>query len=84
MSLFISVDSSGAIIVHGGSPTEGFIVTMYPDEAMSLVTSLLDASKASGSILTPHEPIWGTQDNRFFNEEHSDSVEAEIIVYSNS
>lgn len=82
-NLFVSVDAdSGEVVIHSGDAYSGLVVSLHPEDAMELVTSILDASKAGGSILTPDQPVWGTVQNRFLNPEHSDSVQARVIVYS--
>ena len=81
MSLFIAVYED-QVILHSGDDRNGFILRMEPEDAMSLVTSLLDASKAAASNIMG-ESIWGTSDNRFFDERYADEVEAQVsYVYS--
>ena len=81
MSLFIAVYED-QVILHSGDERNGFILRMEPEDAMSLVTSLLDASKAAASNIMG-ESIWGTSDNRFFDERYADEVEAQVsYVYS--
>ena len=83
MSLFIAVYED-QVILHSGDERNGFILRMDPDDAMSLVTSLLDASKAAASNIAG-QSIWGTPDNRFLDERHADEVEAQVsYVYSGS
>jgi hypothetical protein len=83
VSLFIAVYED-QVILHSGDERNGFILRMDPEDAMSLVTSLLDASKAAASNIMG-QSIWGTPDNRFLDERHADEVEAQVsYVYSGS
>jgi len=83
MSLFVAVYKD-EVVIHSGNERNGFILRMDPKDAMSLVTSLLDASKAAASNIMG-QSIWGAPDNRFLDERHADEVEAQIsYVYSGS
>jgi hypothetical protein len=72
------------VVIDSGDSTFGFILSLYPDEAMSLANSILDASKAAASNV-PGEEVWGTYDNRFFDDRYSDHLSGEVsYVYSES
>jgi len=72
------------VVIDSGDSKLGFILSLYPDEAMSLANSIIDASKAAVSNL-PGENIWGTSDNRFLDDRYSDHLSGDVrYVYSES
>ena len=77
---FISV-LKDEVEIRGIDRNLAFYLTLTPEQAMSLVTALLDASKAAASNI-PGERIWGTVTNRFLDPEYQEKVEGALEIYS--
>lgn len=85
MSLFVSVVEDSVVIDGMERDNRGFVVSLAPLQAMELVTALIDASKAAASnIKDGEDEVWGTVNNRFLDENYSESVFGFVNVYTES